>query len=237
MAQKKHEDSEAASAEPQLPEAARAFISLFLVLHLFIVFTALMAGVTMAPSPLQTRFLSIVRPYVRGLNFELQNAHLNLDVAYGGNEDADYRLEYSMSGVSDEQTEPWQGLPDVGSRASDRYHRYQRLNRRIAILDQVGGQASAPMQAAAARLVQGVATRLSSEEKIASGGRLRCRRRRPIFMDAISRGNQEQINPNSDLYVNDAYSATVLVDDVTGKVFVNKDASSREVAQPGTEGS
>ncbi len=212
----------------ELTDTARSVITLLLILHLFCIFIALSASVL--ASPLQLRILAVLRPYVRTLNFEIPYAQYHL--THATPLDVDHRIELLPQGASADNPDNWYVLPDVGFRGFDRYKRYQRLGKRMAILEQLSQNGAQDMGAALSEIARGVSAHFVHTGQF-TPAQLRCRQHFLQAIDMIEGGTEEQRNPNSDVYFQVPYAANVIVHN--GQVSVIKIEQAREVAQPGGE--
>ena len=227
MARKSRDERSADDSATPSDETVRSLVTLFLVLHLFCLFVAFWSSVS--PSPLQVRLLSVIRPYTRLLNFELPYSQYNL--THATDIDVDHRIEVLAAEKEETDLKGWIVLPDAGSRAGERYKRYQRFARQMARYNQLSS-VFPDMAALASKLAQDTAANFVHQREI-KPKEIRCRQHFLQPMDAITSGTKDERNPNSATFLRIPYAANVIVDD-RGNVNVVKIDTAAEVAPPTT---
>ncbi len=212
---------DSAAAGPS--DRTRSIITLLLVLHLIIVAVALSGNYLR--SPLQARFLDVLRPYAQLLNFELD--FLPYQLTHATAADVDHRIEVLPEGADPDDADAWRGLPDRGFRGGERYHRYQRLARLMAFLAEQGAS-----ETAVSMIGRSVAENFVQQQDVRTD-RIRCRRHMLQPAEAVRGGTAEQRNPNDPSYFRTLYDASTIVDD-SGRVDLVKIDAADEVARPDT---
>ncbi|MFV1965091.1 MAG: hypothetical protein ACC628_06680 [Pirellulaceae bacterium] len=197
-------------------------ISLLVFAHFFFVFVAVSSN--LAPSELQSRLLARFAFYTRLFNLDLNFTPYHL--THGPLEDGDHRIELLPEGEDAEEPENWIVLPDVGTRGSDRYHRYQRLAKVMSFFAQEEDIPAFLAQAAAAHFVH---------QRDMQPSQIRCRKHLAQRRDAIVGGTAAQRDPNDASYFQVTYDARCVVSE-DGSVHVSKVSEASQVAQPTAEG-
>ena len=193
-------------------------VSLFVIVHLFFVFAALASNV--APrSELQRRLLVKFAFYTQLLNLDLDFTPYHL--THATEQDVDHRLEILMEGDPDVD-ENWLVLPDAGVRIGERYKRYQRLARVMAMLAEDDNAVSWIASSVGAHFLHA---------RHARPQQVRCRRHMLQSWTAVRGGSAADRDPNSSNYFRQAYLADcVILSD--NRVRVNKRDDEGQVAQP-----
>ena len=118
--------------------------------------------------------------------------------------------------------ENWHALPDEGLRMGERYKRYQRLGRVMAMLAEDDNAVSWIASSVGAHFLHARNTRLQQ---------VRCRRHMLQSWAAIRGGTAADRDPNSSNYFQQTYLADcVILSD--NQVRVNKRDDAGQVAQP-----
>jgi len=204
-----------------LSEKTRSLVTLFLVLHLFCVFVALSASVS--PSSLQTRILTVLRPYTRLANLEVPFAKYY--ITYAAEPDTDHRLELLPPEASPDDPSSWYVMPDAGLRGSDRYLRYQRLGEVVADFSDADEITSRVATAAA----------VSYRERFGELPKtFRCRQHRLQPMASITGGRAEERDPFFEGYFVTPYQADIIAFD-DGTVVTHRRSAEGQEARPASE--
>jgi len=200
----------------------RLSVSLFVIVHFFFVFTSMSANV--APrSELQRRLLTKFAFYTQLLNLDLDFAPYHL--THASEQDVDHRVEILRDGDTDDE-ENWIVLPDEGVRGGERYKRYQRLGRVMAML--------AGDDTAVSWLASSVGTHFLHARKTRPQ-QVRCRRHMLQRWTVIRGGSAADRDPNSAGYFRQVYLADcVILSD--NQLRVNKRDDESQVAQPTSSG-
>jgi len=204
---------------------ARTVVSLAIFIHLCCVFAVMAANIKR--SPLETRIAETLAVYTQPLNFELMSVPYHL--THAEEADVDHRLEILPQGKDPAVSENWIVLPAGGVHGSDRARRYQQIAATLAFF---GTSQSPQMEAASARLAQGIAENFLHEQGIPQ--RIRSRRHALQRPEDVSSGDPQQMDPwNEDLYFHTPYGANLIVND-DGTISVVKVNPEGEVARPVT---
>jgi hypothetical protein len=205
---------------------ARTVASLVIFIHLCCVFAVMAANIKR--SPLEARIAETLAVYTQPLNFELMSVPYHL--THAEEADVDHRLEILPQGKDPAVSENWIVLPAAGVHGSDRARRYQRIAETLAFY---GTNPAPEMEAASARLAQGIAENFLHEQGIRPQ-RIRSRRHSLQPPENVSSGDPQQMDPwNEDLYFRTPYEANLIVND-DGTISVVKVNPEGEVARPVT---
>lgn len=193
-------DKSAKTGAPDSPGASSPLQSAGSVLlfgHLFFLVVAMSAN--QAPSALQERLLSVFRPYVRLLNFDVSYTRFHL--THAAVVDAEHRVEYLPAGASPQDNDAWV-LMTAGARGSDRLARYQRLGDLLAMLG------SGDDGTASALIASAVGTNLTREGNPVE----QIRSRRHLLQDPedLSGVDTSRRDPNDASFFMEVYRAQVL---------------------------
>ena len=175
-------------------------------------------------SDLQRRLLTKFAFYTRLLNLDLDFTPYHL--THAAEQDVDHLIEILPAGEDPADGDSWVAMPDRGGRGSERYKRYQRLGRVMAML------------ANDDNAVSWIASSVGSHFLTARDMRpqqLRCRRHMLQSWTAIRGGNAADRDPNSAGYFRQVYLAdcVVLGDN---QLRINKLDGEGQVAQPAVSG-
>jgi hypothetical protein len=205
---------------------ARTVVSLLIFIHLCCVFAVMAANIKR--SPLETRIAETLAVYTQPLNFELMSVPYHL--THAEEADVDHRLEILPQGKDPAVSESWIVLPSGGVHGSDRARRYQQIAATLAFF---GTSQTPEMEAASARLAQGIGENFLHEQRIRPQ-RIRSRRHVLQPPENVSSGDPQQMDPwNEDLYFRTPYEANLIVND-DGTISVVKVDPEGEVARPVT---
>ncbi|MBM3998727.1 MAG: hypothetical protein FJ297_04130 [Planctomycetes bacterium] len=207
----------ARSAVP--PPGIANVVSIGLFVHLFVV--GLAVASSLRPSPLQSRLLSVLRPYAQALNFDLDFTPFHF--THGTGADVAHRIEYRDAADASESA--WRVLTGVGAGWSESAQRLDRFARMAATF------AEEEDDQVPAELVRGIAKHLARNQGKAPI-RIRVRRHLVQTMDAASGlEGVARRDPNDETYFQTIYEANVLIDE-RGGVDVAKVTGRGESAQP-----
>jgi len=190
------EDSPRGHAAPAIRETPRSIISIFLFIHLFILFTCLTTSFT--SSSFQQRLLGIFQPYTQVLNFHLGGTKLFLTRA--SVRDVDHQIEVLRQGRDRTTAATWEPI-SRGWQGSERLQRYQRLADAMALV-QEDEEPTALIAEAIAR------NYLETDGKAIE--QIRCRQHTLQSWEAIDSLVPEERDPSSATYFATAYRADVL---------------------------
>jgi hypothetical protein len=180
------------------PSVWQSLGSVLLFAHLF--FLAVSLSANQAPSAMQNRLLSVFRPYIRLLNFDVAFVRFHLTHASGI--DAEHRIEYLPAGANAQDADAWVPLMD-GARGSDRLARYQRLGDLLAMLG------SSEEGTASAEVVSAVGTHLvkQAEQPV---DQIRSRRHLLQSPEDLTGANLDRRDPNDPSFFQEVYRAQVV---------------------------
>ncbi len=204
-----------ASASPG--DTARAVISIFLFVHLFVLFVCLTAN--LVPSSLQQRLLRVFRPYAQLLNFDLDGTRYFL--THATIRDVDHRLEVLASGESESADESWENIAR-GRRGSERFHRYQRLADTLSFF-QDDERTTALLAESVARCYRSPAGSTITQ--------LRCRRHTLQSWETPDSAAASPSDPDSPSYFSVVYRANILTTPA-GAIRIVKRAEASLEAPP-----
>ncbi len=203
------------SSEGPSPGVASA-LSLFVLLHFFVVFVALSANTN--PSPLQSRLMRVFAPYTQTFNFDLNFTPYQLTQAT--DQDVDHRIEYTTASETErEDSEAWQNITR-GWRGGDRRKRYQRMASVLSYFREDSATSS--------HIARSVAGGVAGHDGEPVKG-IRCVKHFLLPWDRY--GDSRLGDPNSDQYFQTVYNANVLVGE-SGVVDIAKIDAPSEVARP-----
>jgi hypothetical protein len=206
--------------QPAPGDNTRAFVSLLLFIHLFIVLVCLAANLT--PSELEMRLLHMFRPYAQLLNFDLDGTRYYL--THATENDVDHRWEV-LPVESDEGTEnEWQVMRR-GLRGGERYLRYQRFADALAF--------SAESDELPSLLAEGVARHYSQQLETPLQ-ELRCRRH-SLQAFATAANADELADPDNPAYFSEVYRAQVVATEGGSIHVVKREPPALEAAVKSTE--
>lgn len=177
-------------------EMPRSVISIFLFIHIFILFMCLTTN--FVSSTFQQRLLDVFRPYTQPLNFNLNGTRLYL--THASESDVDHRIEVLRQVTDRTHSAQWEPI-SRGMRGSERLHRYQRLADTMAFLHE-DEEATALIAEAVARHY------LAADDQTVE--QIRCRQHTLQSWEAIDSPVPEERDPNSATYFATAYRAEVL---------------------------
>ncbi len=186
------------STSVSTPSTLQSLGSVLLFAHLF--FLAVTLGANLAPSAVQSRLLTVFRPYVRLLNFDI--TFIRYHLTHAAVTDAEHRIEYLPEGANPQDAEAWVPLA-TGARGTDRLVRYQRLGDLLAMLG------SAEDGTAAAEISSAVGTHLQRQGGIAIQ-QIRSRRHLLQSPEDVAGMDQARRDPNDGSYFQEIYRAQVL---------------------------
>lgn len=196
--------------------------SVLLFAHLFFVAVALAAN--QAPSNLQRRLLSVFRPYVRLLNFDVTFHRFFLTHATAL--DAEHRIEYLPQGADPSDAAAWVPV-EAGVRGSDRLARYQRLADMFALLGaEDDGTIAAEIASSISTSIQRV-----DEQPVEQ---IRSRRHLLQSPDEVAGINTTRRDPFDPSYFQEVYRAQVL--DLGGERLGVQKVEARGQVAPSVSG-
>jgi len=205
------------TAPTAAPSTLQSVGSVLLFAHLFFLVVAMSAN--QAPSAVQDRLLSVFRPYVRLLNFDVSFTRFHL--THAAAIDAEHRIEYLPQGADPGDANAWVPLLQ-GVHGSDQLARYQRLGDLLAMLG------AADDGTASAEIASAVSTNLLRQGGI-SVEQLRSQRHLLQSPEDLTGTNLDRRDPNDASYFQEVYRAQVL--DLGGdRLGVQKVESLSQVA-------
>lgn len=198
----------------------RAFVSLLLFIHLFIVLICLAAN--LIPSELEMRLLQLFQPYAQLLNFDLDGTRYYL--THATENDVDHRWEVLPVELGDGTGEGWQVLRQ-GLRGSERYLRYQRFADALAY--------AAESDELPSLMAEGVARHYERQLQIPLQ-EVRCRRHalQSFEVAASAEGTDDSANP---AYLSDIYRAQVVASESGPIRVLKREAPALEAAVKSAE--
>ena len=206
----------------------QSWVSLAIVLHAICVGIALAANYS--PSPLQSRVLEILGPYVSGLGFHPGGTPFYL--THGDYLDVDWRLEWLPEGEDESDESAWRIALPSSPPFSPRHHREAALLRELGALLAAEDDPEAPQRAAL--LVQALARDLRIDRDLPAKA-IRLRRHTLQPPEAISSTDANDRDPNSSVYFDTVYRADILVDgqrvEIIGRASASEEAATREGAR------
>jgi hypothetical protein len=191
-----NEDSPRGHSEPAIGETPRSIISIFLFIHIFILFTCLTTSFT--SSSFQQRLLDVFRPYTQGLNFDLGGTQLYL--THASVRDVDHRIEVLRQGTDRTTAATWEPI-SRGWQGSERLHRYQRLADALAFVQEDEEPTALIAEAIARNYLEAEGETIEQ---------IRCRQHTLQAWEAIDSLVPEERDPSSATYFTTAYRADVL---------------------------
>ncbi len=196
----RHGNSRQSESEATSGEAGRAIVSVFLFIHLFVLFVCLSAN--LVPSELQVRLLNLFRPYTQLLNLDLDRTRLFL--THASVRDVDHRIEVIHhvpdDGVANESLEPeWEPI-SRGMAGGERLRRYQRLADAMAFF-QEDEETTALITESIARSFLDADGRTISQ--------LRCRQHALQSWESVGSSVRLERDPNSSNYFSTLYRAEI----------------------------
>ena len=224
-----HMDVESEPTAPaEISSTASSLITIWLVIHLSLLLLVCSSNLT--PSGLQTRLVSVFRPYTRALNLDFTqligeddgkfNTPYNL--THSIYSDSDHRIEILPKGADESNGSAWITLPDVGWQGGDRRRRYQRLADCFAYLSEFDDSRKAV-------LAQAICESFLRRAEVVPS-QIRCRSHLGIELSLILDG--ERYDVNGPEYFRVEYAADTIV--VGGsKISLNPKESQSQVARPG----
>ncbi len=207
--------------------AWQSWVSLAIVIHGICIVVALAAN--FSPSPLQSRVLEILGPYVNGLSFH--PAGTPFYMTHGTFLDVDWRLEWLPEGSDESDEAAWKvAFPSSANSIS---HRRQR---EVALLRELAAQqmeTEAPGAASrAALLTKALAYDLRIIQRLPAVS-LRLRRHTLQSPEAVDSPDAESRDPDSSLYFDVVYRADIVVDgervEIIGRTSAAEEAATREI--------
>ncbi len=169
------------------------------------------------PSEMQLRLRSVFAPYVRLLNLDPDETRYYL--THGDYDDVDHRVEYLTAGQTENDPQAWQTvLPQDGFRGGLRFQRQQSL---ADVLAYFGSriEEDPDNENRASAMAQAIARHLVNHREL-DISQLRSRRHTLQSPEAVRSMLPDESDPNSELYFDEIYRVSVIVDN--GRVSVLK---------------
>jgi hypothetical protein len=211
-------------ADESLPApTVRTIVSLLLFIHLFCVVLSLTSN--LVRSTLQSRVLRVLAPYTDLLNINLDFTPYYL--THGPQITVDDRIELLPEGKDPQNPEDWLVLPDVGSKAGERYKRYQRLATLMAMRSQ---------DDVVSTIASDVAQNTIVQSKVPLS-KVRIRRHMLMYPRAYPPRDRRQPDNafHPDLFQT-SYTANVVFDEDLGKASVVKQTEAKGHSAPSADG-
>ncbi len=203
----------------------QSWVSLAIVLHAICVGIALAANYS--PSPLQSRVLEILGPYVSGLGFHPGGTPYYL--THGDYLDVNWRLEWLPEGEDESDESAWKVALPSSPPFSPRHQREAALLRELGALLAAEDDPEAPQRAAL--LAQALARDLRIDRDLPARA-IRLRRHTLQPPEAISSTDADDRDPNSSVYFDTVYRADIIVDgqriEIIGRASAGEEAATRE---------
>lgn len=200
------------------PSGWRTFLSLLIVIHLFLV--GVSVGSNYAPAAWQLQLLSRFRFYTRLLNFDLDSTPYHL--THASEFDVDHRIEVLPANKAGDAAENWIVLPEPAFHGCDSYQRYQRLASQWALEAQNEGDP--------ASFAQAIGTHFARQRSVVPK-QIRCRRHFLQSQEEVTSGTGARRNPDDPSFFAAAYTANAIVSG-EGYVEVVRVEEAGQVAQP-----